>query len=108
MDFSNMTYEQVMAEQERLEASLHALKREQRRHDEIMKTQRKSIYDKLPEEVGRLCKTRNEDDESKFNLRYLGDEVDMEWHLWVELAKDIIEADQAFRARAAFTVVGKA
>lgn len=109
MDFTNMTHNQILAERERLETKLEEIKREQRRHDEIIQAQRKAVYDKLPETVGVIHKSKvGQKYCCEFELSAYGNTVCVEWHVWVALAKDIIEADQAARAKATLAAVGSA
>jgi hypothetical protein len=108
MDFTNMTHNQILAERERLEAKLEEIKREQRRHDEIIQAQRKAVYDRLPETVGVIHKSKVGQRYCEFDLSACGNTVCVEWHVWVALAKDIIEADQAACAKATLAAVGSA
>ena len=94
MAFSNMSYDQVVSEKARLEAELEAIKREQRRHDEIIQAQRKAVFDRLPRSIALGLLNKNYDEFRPSP----GCAEGMEWHEWVALAQDIIEADQVAMA----------
>jgi len=101
MDFSNMSYNQLVSEKTRLEAELEAIRREQLRLDEIVRAQRKSIYERLPNLVG----NRIQKIDGEFQLTH---EDGFAWHLWVKLAEDILDADELAKLKPDLDDAGKA